>query len=118
MEKQTTSVAGFDDVLARRRLRHLEQLGLAKRMTPDQWQLSSNLEESLGQFVLYWLTRPEPLSEGERDRAHQLGQKRFDDFIEQVASKLAGADRLSTRLFPEAVIDEREEEKRPKTYQM
>lgn len=55
--------------------------------------------ETLGQYVLYWLTRTEPLPEGERDIVHNLGRKRFDYFIEQVAGKITGDDRLSARIY-------------------
>ena len=44
--------------------------------------------ETLGQFVLYWLTRTDPVPEGERETAHALGQRRFAYFIEQVARKV------------------------------
>ena len=44
--------------------------------------------ETLGHYVLYWLTRTDPLPEGERDAAHALGQRRYDYFMEQVARKL------------------------------
>ena len=44
--------------------------------------------ETLGQFVLYWLTRTDPIPEGERETAHALGQRRFAYFIEQVARKV------------------------------
>jgi hypothetical protein len=53
--------------------------------------------EMLGQYVLYWLTRTDPLPEGERDIAHALGQKRFDFFVEQVAKKVARTGGLSAR---------------------
>ena len=56
--------------------------------------------ETLGQFILYWLTRTDPLPEGERDAAHRLGQRRFDYFIEQVASKLGDGAGLAARVFP------------------
>lgn len=46
-------------------------------------------QETLAHFVFYWLTRMEPIPEGERDAAHALGRKRFDFFIEQVARKVA-----------------------------
>ena len=46
------------------------------------------LLETLGQFVLYWLTRTDPIPEGEREIAHALGQRRFDFFIDQVARKV------------------------------
>ncbi len=55
--------------------------------------------ETLGQFVLYWLTRTDPLPDGERDAAHNLGQKRFDYFIEQVAAKVGNDVGLSRRVF-------------------
>lgn len=57
------------------------------------------LLETLGQFVLYWLTRTDPIPEGERDIAHALGQKRFDYFIEQVARKTLEGAGLSERVF-------------------
>ena len=56
--------------------------------------------ETLGQFVLYWLMRTEPLPEGERDVAHSLGQRRFDYFIEQVARKIGADGGLTSRVFP------------------
>lgn len=55
--------------------------------------------ETLGQHVLYWLTRTEPLPDGERDIAHSLGRKRFDYFIEQVARKVSSDSGLSGRAF-------------------
>ncbi len=45
--------------------------------------------EMLAQFVLYWLTRTQPLPEQERETARALGQKRFQYFLEQVAGKIA-----------------------------
>ncbi|WP_428408681.1 hypothetical protein [Hyphococcus sp.] len=54
--------------------------------------------ETLGQYVLYWLTRTEPLPEGERDVAHNLGQRRFDYFIEQVAAKIGEGRSLARRV--------------------
>ena len=48
--------------------------------------------EALCQYVLYWLTRIEPIPEGERDAAQALGRRRFDKFIEQVAARLANPD--------------------------
>lgn len=55
--------------------------------------------ETLGQFILYWLTRTEPLPDGERDTAQRLGQKRFDYFIEQVARKIGAEEGLTARVF-------------------
>ena len=54
--------------------------------------------EMLGQYVFYWLTRTDPIPEGEREIAHALGQRRFDFFIGQVARKAVQPDRLSGRL--------------------
>lgn len=45
--------------------------------------------ETLGQFVLYWLTRTEPLAPEDRETSHALGRRRFDHFVAQVANKLA-----------------------------
>ncbi|MDY7097471.1 MAG: ribbon-helix-helix domain-containing protein [Pseudomonadota bacterium] len=55
--------------------------------------------ETLGQFVFYWLTRAEPLPEGDRDAAHALGQRRFDYFIDQVARKIGSPEAVSTKVF-------------------
>jgi len=44
--------------------------------------------ETLCHFVLYWLTRIEPIPDGERDAAQALGMKRYDQFLLQVARKL------------------------------
>ncbi len=45
--------------------------------------------EALAHFILYWLTRTEPIPDGERDVAHALGKRRFDHFIDQVVRNLA-----------------------------
>ena len=50
--------------------------------------------ETLAQYVLYWLTRMEPLPEAERDAAHALGKRRYEHFVQQVASRIA---KLNTR---------------------
>ena len=81
----------------------------------DQFELRQNaierdvalLLETLGQFVFYWLTRTDPLPEGERDAAHALGQRRFDYFIEQVARKIGEDDVISAKVF-EQPVDRRE----------
>lgn len=39
---------------------------------------------TLSHFVYYWLTRTEPIPEGERDIAHAVGRKRLEYFNEQV----------------------------------
>ena len=62
--------------------------------------------ETLGQFILYWLTRTDPLPDGERDTAHRLGQRRFDYFVEQVAQRVGGEAGLSARVFPQPNSDE------------
>lgn len=56
--------------------------------------------ETLAHFVFYWLTRTEPLPEGERDAAHALGQRRFDHFIQQVARKLGNESGMAARISP------------------
>jgi predicted DNA-binding protein len=55
--------------------------------------------EALGQFILYWLTRTDPIPAGEREIAHALGQKRFDHFIAQVARKLIDGDGLAKKVI-------------------
>ncbi|MEM1087681.1 MAG: hypothetical protein AAGH90_08130 [Pseudomonadota bacterium] len=43
---------------------------------------------TLSHFVYYWLTRTEPLPQGERDIAHALGRKRMEYFNLQVHKKV------------------------------
>ena len=57
--------------------------------------------EAVGQFVLYWLTRTDPLPEGEREAAHALGVRRFNHFIEQVGRKFYTGDGISGKLDPQ-----------------
>jgi hypothetical protein len=45
--------------------------------------------ETLAHYVYYWLTRMEPIPDGERDIAHVLGQRRFEHFRQQVAHKIS-----------------------------
>lgn len=54
--------------------------------------------ETMAHFVFYWLTRTDPIPEGERDAAHALGQRRFDHFIQQVAKKLGNARGVTARI--------------------
>ena len=54
--------------------------------------------EALGQYVLYWLTRTDPLPERDRDAAHALGFRRFNHFIDQVGRKFHGDENLSAKL--------------------
>ena len=44
---------------------------------------------TLSHFVYYWLTRTEPIPEGERDIAQVLGKKRLSYFNEQVSRKVS-----------------------------
>jgi hypothetical protein len=53
--------------------------------------------EALGQLALYWLTRTDPIPEGERDAAHALGQRRFDYFLTQTVRKAMSDMPLSKR---------------------
>ncbi|WP_084397153.1 ribbon-helix-helix domain-containing protein [Henriciella aquimarina] len=55
--------------------------------------------EALGQFIFYWLTRTDPIPDGEREAAHALGQRRFDYFIEQVARKADNGNGVNWRLY-------------------
>ena len=58
-----------------------------KRLGQLFWAVDLGVEAT-GHFVLYWLTRTDPIPESERDIAHALGQRRFDHFINQIAKKL------------------------------
>ncbi len=44
--------------------------------------------ETLAQYVLYWLTRMDPLPEAEREVAYALGKRRYDHFVQQVAIRM------------------------------
>lgn len=61
--------------------------------------------EALGQFVLYLLTRTDPLPDGDREAAHALGQRRFDHFIGQVARKVTGEGGFAIRARSEVGTD-------------
>ena len=57
---------------------------------------------TLGHYIYYYLTQFEPHPEKERDIAAALAKKRFDLFLQQVASRLANQPSMSERmLFPD-----------------
>ncbi|WP_291201561.1 hypothetical protein [Hyphomonas sp.] len=58
-----------------------------RRMGRLSWAVDLSVE-LVSQFVLYWLTRTDPIPEADRQMAHALGQRRFDHFINQVAGKV------------------------------
>ncbi|ADM09208.1 hypothetical protein PB2503_05677 [Parvularcula bermudensis HTCC2503] len=82
--------AARDDILVQR-LDRIEE-----RQNAMERDLALCLE-TLGQFVLYWLTRTDPIPEAERDAAQLLGQRRFEFFIDQVARRVASDEPLSKR---------------------
>ena len=82
--------AARDDIL----LQRLDRI--EKRQNAMERDLALCLE-TLGQFVLYWLTRTDPIPEAERDAAQILGQRRFEFFIDQVARRVASDEPLSKR---------------------
>lgn len=49
--------------------------------------------ETLAQYVLYWLTRMEPLPEAEREAAYAQGKRRYDHFVQQVAIRMTKPER-------------------------
>ena len=74
----------------------LEERLLARMDAFDQHQADMEKDlaytyATLSHFVYYWLTRTEPIPEGERDIAHALGQRRLEYFNEQVSSKMSAA---------------------------
>ena len=92
-------LGGRDDAI----LRRIDALDLRQNAIERDAALCL---ETLGQFVLYWLIRTDPLPDGERDAAHRLGQRRFDYFIEQVAQKVGASEGLSARVFADEPTNE------------
>lgn len=79
------------------------------RFDARQGQIEADVRlcaETIGQYVLYWLTRTEPIPEGERDAAHALGRRRYDYFLDQVGRKLRGREPSTVSKSKLAVIDE------------
>lgn len=59
---------------------------------------------SLGRYIYYYLTQFEPHPEGERDAAAELGKKRYNHFLRQVAKSLANQPPMAEQmLFSEKV---------------
>jgi hypothetical protein len=91
--------AARDDIL----LQRLDRI--EKRQNAMERDLALCLE-TLGQFVLYWLTRTDPIPEAERDAAQLLGQRRFEFFIDQVARRVASNEPLSKRALSASAADD------------
>ncbi|MEM7492873.1 MAG: hypothetical protein AAF296_05785 [Pseudomonadota bacterium] len=75
--------------------RDAQLLSRIDRFDVRQYRIETDLRlctETLAQYVLYWLTRMEPLPEAERDAAHALGKRRYDYFVQQVATRMAKPD--------------------------
>lgn len=69
-----------------------ELLSRMDRYDARQDQIETDLRlitETLAQYVLYWLTRTQPLPEGEREAAYALGRRKYERFIQQVANRMA-----------------------------
>ena len=90
--------AARDDILVQR-LDRIEE-----RQNAMERDLALCLE-TLGQFVLYWLTRTDPIPEAERDAAQLLGQRRFEFFIDQVAQRIASDEPLSKRTLSSKISE-------------
>jgi hypothetical protein len=72
----------------------LEERLLARMDAFDQCQADMEKDlaytyATLSHFVYYWLTRTEPIPEGERDIAHALGKQRYEYFLSQIREKVA-----------------------------
>ena len=91
--------AARDDIL----LQRLDRI--EKRQNAMERDLALCLE-TLGQFVLYWLTRTDPIPESQRDAAQILGQRRFEFFINQVATRVASDEPLSKRALSASAADD------------
>jgi len=72
----------LDDMLLRRMNKFDEKQA---QIEHDQ----AAIMQMLARFVFYWLTRTDPLPEGDRDAAHALGQQRYDFFMDQVTKEMA-----------------------------
>ena len=71
----------------------LEERLLARMDAFDQSQADMEKDlaytyATLSHFVYYWLTRTEPIPDGERNIAHALGKKRYEYFLSQVREKV------------------------------
>ena len=89
----------------------LEERLLARMDAYDQRQADMERDlaftyETLAHYIYYWLTRTEPIPEGERDIAHALGRKRFDYFLDQVAQKLGVSGEQSKRSDHDTYLEE------------
>ncbi len=62
--------------------------------------------ETLGQYVLYWLSTMEPLSEEARAAAQAAGKRRFDFFVDQVSRKVAADDGLTRAIMEAFGVDD------------
>lgn len=71
--------------------RDVQLLSRIDRFDVRQDRIETDLRlctETLAQYVLYWLTRMDPLPEGEREAAYALGKRRYDHFVQQVAIRM------------------------------
>lgn len=82
-------------VLEERLLRRMDAFD--RRQGEIERDTAINLETT-AHFVFYWLTRTDPIPEGERGAAHALGQRRFDHFIQQVVNKLGNERGVLSRI--------------------
>lgn len=64
-------------------LRRLDRID--RRQALIERGVATNLD-TLQHYIFYWLTRTEPIPEGEREAAHALGRRRMDYFRSQVAA--------------------------------
>ena len=76
---------GRNRLLEERLMERMDMIEL--RMDRLFWAVDLGVETT-GHFVLYWLTRTDPIPEEERETAHALGTRRLDHFIAQVARKM------------------------------
>ncbi|AXE63921.1 hypothetical protein BBF93_06600 [Hyphomonas sp. CACIAM 19H1] len=63
-------------------IRRLDRMDL--RQASIERDLSISLD-MLRHYIFYWLTRTEPIPDGDRDAAHALGRRRMDHFLAQIA---------------------------------
>ena len=103
-ENQTTKTAVLEDALRHdtsanenytiedRVMKRMDNF--ETRMGRLEWKANLSIE-ILSQYMHYWLTRTDPIPESEREGAASLGYRRFNYFMDQVATKMGARRTLS-----------------------
>lgn len=98
-----TALAAFlsGDLDDRRESAIVKRLDRLERVLIRLDQNCDIVSETLALFVLYYLTATTPLPPDERKSAEQLGQRRFDRFVDQVIERIRAGKALSANIISE-----------------